>query len=309
MELAKPLPKTPVKTQKMTGYRRKEAIWGYLFIAPNMLLVLIFTLLPVFFAFGVSLTDWNLLSAPEFVGLDNYINIFQDPVAKITLRNTLVFTALSVPLRIILPIFLAVALNQKIRGLAAYRTSYYLPVITASVAVSMVFLWILDSNYGLLNRLLVNFGLNPVGWLSDPSVALFSIVLVTVWRGLGFNMIIFLAALQDVPEDLYDVADIDGANALQKFFYLTIPMITPAIFFTLITGVIDSFQSFDLVYNMTDGGPARSTYLVGYYIWRQAFEYLHMGYGAALAYLLFFAVLLVTIIQWSVRKRWVFGEQ
>ncbi len=308
MELAKSAPKMPIKQAKMTGYRRKEAVWGYLFILPNILLVLMFTILPVFFAFGVSMTDWDILSTPEFIGLENYVNIFQDPVAKITLNNTLVFTALSVPLRIILPIFLAVALNQKIRGLAVYRTSYYLPVITASVAISMVFLWILDTNYGLLNRFLMSLGFDPVGWLSDPKIALFSIVLVTVWRGLGFNMIIFLAALQDVPQDLYDAADIDGANAIKKFFYLTIPLITPAIFFTLITGVIDSFQSFDLVYNMTDGGPARSTYLVGYYIWRQAFEYLHMGYGAALAYLLFFAVLLVTILQWAVRKRWVFGE-
>jgi len=255
------------------------------------------------------MTDWSLLSAPTFVGLDNYVRIFQDPVAKITIKNTLVFTAMSVPLRIVLPLLLAVALNQKIRGLPFYRTCYYLPVISASVAVSMVFLWILDTNFGLLNRFLVIFGLDPVGWLTDPDVALLSIVLVTVWRGLGFNMIIFLAALQDVPEDLYAVADIDGANAIQKFFHLTIPLISPAIFFLIITGIIDSFQSFDLVYNMTNGGPARSTLLLGYYIWRQAFDYLRMGYGAALAYLLFFAILLITILQWSVRKRWVFGEQ
>jgi multiple sugar transport system permease protein len=308
MELSAPLQGSE-RTKRKRAFRFKESLWGYLFILPNLILVLVFTLIPVFFAFGVSLTDWNILSKPSFVGFENYTKIFNDPVARITLKNTLAFTAMSVPLRILLPLLLAVALNQKIRGLAFYRTCYYLPVISASVAVSMVFLWILDSNYGLLNRALVAIGLDPVGWLTNPRVALFSIVIVTVWRGLGFNMIIFLAALQDVPKDLYDVADIDGANGLQKFFYLIIPLITPAIFFTLITGVIDSFQSFDLVYNMTDGGPARATYLVGYYIWRQAFEYLHMGYGAALAYLLFFAILLVTILQWSVRRRWVFGER
>jgi multiple sugar transport system permease protein len=299
----------PAKSKRKNNYRWKESIWGYIFILPNFLLMLVFTLIPVIFAFGVSMTDWSLLSAPTFVGLDNYVRIFQDPVAKITIKNTLVFTAMSVPLRIVLPLLLAVALNQKIRGLPFYRTCYYLPVISASVAVSMVFLWILDTNFGLLNRFLVIFGLDPVGWLTDPDVALLSIVLVTVWRGLGFNMIIFLAALQDVPEDLYAVADIDGANAIQKFFHLTIPLISPAIFFLIITGIIDSFQSFDLVYNMTNGGPARSTLLLGYYIWRQAFDYLRMGYGAALAYLLFFAILLITILQWSVRKRWVFGEQ
>ncbi len=308
MEFSTPL-QGSTGTGKKRAYRFSESLWGYLFILPNLLLVLVFTLIPVFFAFGVSLTDWNILSKPSFVGFENYTKIFNDPVARITLKNTLVFTAMSVPLRIILPLLLAVALNQKIRGLPFYRTCYYLPVISASVAVSMVFLWILDTNYGLLNRSLVAIGLDPVGWLTNPRIALFSIVIVTVWRGLGFNMIIFLAALQDVPEDLYDVADIDGASGVQKFFYLVIPLISPAIFFTLITGVIDSFQSFDLVYNMTDGGPARATYLVGYYIWRQAFDYLHMGYGAALAYLLFFAILLVTILQWSVRKRWVFGER
>jgi multiple sugar transport system permease protein len=308
MELVKPV-RPYHKKQRLSRSQWKEALWGYVFISPNLILVLIFTLFPVVFALGVSLTDWSVLSSPEFVGLKNYTDIFQDPVARITFKNTLIFTALSVPLRIVLPILLAVGLNQKIRGLPVYRTAYYLPVITASVAVSMVFLWILDTNYGLLNKFLLLFGIHPIGWLTDPKVALVSIVLVTVWRGLGFNMIIFLAALQDVPEELYDVADIDGANGFQKFIYLTIPMISPAIFFTLITGIIDSFQSFDLVYNMTDGGPARSTYLIGYYIWRKAFEYLDMGYGAALAYILFIVILLVTLIQWAVRKRWVFGEE
>jgi len=308
MDMVKPLRK-PRRSKGRRTYRWREALWGYLFILPNFLLILVFTLFPVLFAFGVSLTDWSLLSLPVFVGLKNYVNIFQDPVAKVTFKNTLLFTAMSIPLRIILPLLLAVALNQKIRGIAFYRTCYYLPVISASVAVSMLFMWILDTNFGLLNRLIIAVGLNPVGWLTDPQYALFSIVLVTVWRGLGFNMIIFLAALQDVPEDLYDVADIDGANALQKFLYLTIPLISPTIFFLIITGIMDSFQSFDLVYNMTEGGPARSTYLIGFYIWRQAFEYLHMGYGAALAYLLFFAILLITLLQWVFRKRWVFGER
>ena len=301
--------KIPGNKKRKSNFLRKEALWGYLLILPNFLLMLVFTLIPVLFAFGVSLTDWSLLSAPTFVGLENYIDIFHDPVASITLKNTLVFTAMSVPLRIILPLMLAVALNQKIHGLAFYRTCYYLPVISASVAISMVFMWVLDSNFGLLNRILMAIGLNPVGWLTDPDTALISIVMVTVWRGLGFNMIIFLAALQELPEDVYAVADIDGANAIQKFFYLTIPLISPTIFFLIITGIIDSFQSFDLVYNMTEGGPARSTYLIGYYIWQQAFEYLHMGYGAALAYLLFFVILIITIIQWVVRKRWVFGEE
>jgi multiple sugar transport system permease protein len=208
-----------------------------------------------------------------------------------------------------LSLLLSIALNQKIKGISFYRTSYYLPVISASVAVSLVFLWIFDTNYGLLNRALFIFGIDPVGWLTNPKVALYSVILVSIWRGLGFNMIIFLAAIQDIPRYLYDAANIDGADKTQAFFNITLPLVSPAIFFTFITGIIGSFQSFDLIYSMTQGGPARSTYLIGFLIWKEAFDYLHMGYGAALSFILFVIILGFTLIQWFFRKKWVYGEE
>jgi len=296
-------------THKKSKVNWREAIWGYILIAPGFIFVFVFVLIPVISAFGISFTNWNLINAPKFVGVDNYIKIFTDPVAVKTLLNTFYFTFVSVPISLALSLVLAVLLNQKIRGLTFFRTAYYIPVISSTVAIALVFAWIFDSNYGLMNQFLGLFGVSSIKWLTDTRYAMIAVIIVTVWRSLGFNMIIYLAALQDVPKDLHDAAAIDGAGEIQKFFNIIVPLISPAIFFTTITALIGSFQSFDLVYNMTNGGPARATYLVGYYIWEQAFKYLHMGYGAAIAFVLFFAILILTLIQWSLRRRWVYGEE
>ena len=286
----------------------KEALWGYLLISPNFLIILLFTIIPVFFSFYMSLTDWNILSAPSFIGLENYQDIFKDALAKETFLNTFYFTVVSVPINVIFTLILAIFLNQKIKGITFFRTAFYLPVISASVAVSLMFMWILANN-GLLNQMLESIGLEPVRWLTNPKIALNSVIGVTIWKGLGFNMIIFLAALQDIPKELLEAAAIDGANRIQQYLKITIPLISPIIFFVTITGVIGSFQSFDLVYNMTKGGPGHATTVIGYYIWKQAFDYMHMGYGAALAYIVFIAILILTIIQWVLRKRWVYSEE
>jgi multiple sugar transport system permease protein len=171
-----------------------------------------------------------------------------------------------------------------------------------------MFMWILANN-GLMNQMLGGLGIGPVRWLTDPRIALNSVIGVTIWKGLGLSMIIFLAALQDTPRELLEAAAIDGANQVQQFFLITIPLLSPVIFFVTITTVIGSFQSFDLVYNMTKGGPGHATTVIGYYIWKQAFDYLHMGYGAALAYIVFIAILALTLIQWVLRKRWVYSEE
>lgn len=286
-----------------------EAIWGYILIAPAFIFVFIFVLIPVISAFGISFTDWNLINTPKFVGTANYVKIFTDPVAVKTLLNTLYFTFISVPISLALSLILAILLNKKIHGITFFRTAYYIPVISSTVAVAMVFRWIFDSNYGLMNQFLGLFGVSSINWLTDTRYAMIAVIIVTIWRSLGFNMIIYLAALQEIPKEINDAAAIDGANEIQKFFHITIPLVSPSIFFTLVTSLISSFQSFDLVYNMTNGGPARATYLVGYYIWEQAFKYLHMGYGAAIAFVLFLAILILTLIQWSLRRRWVFGEE
>lgn len=288
--------------------RIREAIWGYLFISPNFLIILFFTIVPVFFSLYMSLTDWNILSAPKFIGLENYKDILVDKLARETFFNTFYFTIVSVPINVFLTLLLAVLLNQKIKGITFFRTAYYLPVISASVAVSLMFMWILANN-GLLNQIFESIGIEPIRWLTNPKVALNSVIGVTVWKGLGLNMIIFLAALQDIPNELVEAAAIDGANRVQQFFKITIPLLSPVIFFVTITGVIGSFQSFDLVYNMTKGGPGHATTVIGYYIWKQAFDYMHMGYGAALAYIVFAAILVLTVIQWAIRKTWVYSEE
>ncbi len=303
-------PSLPV-TRKKSAFRKsriQEAIWGYLFITPNFLIILLFTIIPVFFAFYISLTNWNILSDPNFVGFANYEKIFQDKVARETFFNTFYFTVVSVPLNVAITLVLAVFLNQKLRGITFFRTAYYLPVISASVAISLMFMWILANN-GLLNQMFESIGLEPVRWLTDPKIALNSVIGVTIWKGLGMNMIIFLAALQDIPHELVEAASIDGANRFQRFFKIIVPLMTPVIFFVTITGVIGSFQSFDLVYNMTKGGPGHATTVIGFYIWRQAFDYLKMGYGAALAYIVFAAILVLTLVQWILRKRWVYSEE
>lgn len=286
----------------------REAIWGYVLIAPNFLIILLFTIIPVFFSFYISLTDWNILEEANFIGFENYQNILTDTIAKETFGNTLYFAVISVPLNVVLTLIIAVMLNQKIKGISFFRTAFYLPVISASVAVSLMFMWILANN-GLLNQMLESIGLEPIRWLTNPKLALNSVIAVTIWKGLGLNMIIFLAALQDIPSELLEAASIDGANRFQQFTKITIPLLSPVIFFVTITQVISSFQSFDLVYNMTKGGPGHATTVIGYYIWKQAFDYLHMGYGAALAYIVFVAILVLTIIQWVLRKRWVYSEE
>ncbi len=288
--------------------RIRESIWGYAFISPNFILMLIFTVIPIFYSTYVSFTDWNIISDPEFVGLENYRHILEDKVARETFFNTFYFTVLSVPLNVVLTLFFAVLLNQKLRSITFFRTAFYLPYISASVAISLMFMWLLANN-GLVNQLLELVGLDPVPWLTDGKIALHSVIGVTIWRGMGMNIVIFLAALQDIPHELIESAEIDGANRLQRFFKVIVPLLSPVIFFVTITGVISSFQAFDLVYNMTQGGPGHATTLIGFYIWRQAFDYLKMGYGAALANIVFIAILVLTLVQWMLRKRWVYSEE
>lgn len=289
-------------------YNWKEAFWGYLFIAPGLLGIILFSLFPVLAGFGISFTKWGILNQPEFIGLGNYIQMTRDTLLLKVLGNTFYYIAVSVPLNTMLALLLANALNQKIKGLSIFRTAYYLPVVSATIAVSMVWMWLFDSNYGLINLALAFFRLEPVHWLTNPLTAMPAIIIVSVWKSAGWNMIIFLAALQDVPAELIDAAQVDGANKLQTFFRITLPLITPAVFFTTIMGIIGSFQGFDLVYAMTKGGPARSTTVIGYYIWQLAFSYSKMGYGAAVSYFLFLMILLASLIQWFVRKHWVYGE-
>lgn len=288
-----------------------KAFWGYVFILPSLLIIILFKLVPLIVGFVISFTDWNLLSSPEFIGLQNYTRLFADSTSATVFGNTFYYAALSVPLNLAISLGLALALNQKLKGLAFFRTAYYIPVVAASVAVSAIWVWLL-SDFGIINTMLTSIGIKSVNFLHDTKYALTSITLVDVWKNLGFNVVIFLAALQDVPEELRDAARVDGANSVGIFRHVTLPLISPSIFFTGVMGIIGSLQAFDLVYNMSmkhEGGPARSTSTVGFYIWQNAFKYSKMGYAAALSFALMVILLVLTVAQWQLRRKWVYGEE
>lgn len=309
MEITRTLEPPPSFFQKIRKNLGKY-FWGYFFVLPSLLIVILFKLIPLIIGFGISFTNWSLLASPEFVQLANYAKLFTDPTTGKVFANTLYYSFLSVPLNLLLSLALALALNQRIKGLAFFRTAYYIPVVAASVAVSAIWVWLL-SDFGILNTFLTSLGFKSLNLLQNTKTALTSITLVDVWKNLGFNVVIFLAALQDVPDELRDAAKVDGANSRGIFRNITLPLITPAIFFTAVMGVIGSLQAFDLVYNMSmkhEGGPARATSTVGFYIWQNAFKYSKMGYAAALSFALMAILLVLTIIQWRMRRKWVYGE-
>jgi multiple sugar transport system permease protein len=243
--------------------------------------------------------------------VQNYIRVVTDGVSRQVFGNTFFYSALSVPLNLAISLALALALNQKIKGLAFFRTAYYIPVVASSVAVSAIWVWLL-SDFGILNTFLTSIGLKSINLLQSTDYALPAITLVDVWKNLGFNVVIFLAALQDVPEELIDAAKVDGASSFSIFKNVTLPLISPSIFFTAVMGVIGSLQAFDLVYNMSmkhEGGPARATSTVGFYIWQNAFKYSKMGYAAALSFAMMAILLVLTVFQWLMRRKWVYGEE
>jgi len=284
----------------------RNALWGYFFLLPNILGFLAFNLFPMLAVIALSFTRWDLFSPPTFVGLQNYRKLLlADETFRIAVRNTLVFTGLSVPLGTVISLALACALNQKLRGTYFYRTVYFLPTVSSMVAVSLIWSWLFNPDFGLVNDILLKLGLPRLKWLASTTWALPALVIVSIWRGLGPSIVIFLAGLQGIPEELYEAAKIDGANDLQLFRYITIPMLSPTTFFVIVVSVIASFQVFDQVYIMTRGGPGRATMVIVFYIYRHAFEWFKMGYAAAIACLLFVMIFVLTLIQIKRSGAWV----
>lgn len=278
---------------------------GYLFIAPALVHLLVFVLIPLAFSAYLSFTDWrgpNLQSAP-FIGFENYEFLLGDRLFWAAMKNTLAFTALFVPLSMVVSLAVAVVMNQKLRGVWLFRTLFFMPVISSWVAVSIIWITLLDPQAGILNYILEQFGIAPVNWLGDPTSALFAIVLIATWKGLGFQMVIWLAGLQAIPQELQEAAAIDGATRWQSFWRITLPLLAPTTFFLAITGVIGSFQVFSPVYVITGGGPRGSTDVVVYHIYTRAFEAYDMGYAAAQAWVLFAVILVATLIQLWYRRR------
>lgn len=282
----------------------KDGFWAAVLLLPNLLGFLAFTLFPIVASFLLSFTEWDLLQPIKWVGLKNYIELFNDNVFKQVFWNTIVFTAVSVPLGIILSLLLAVALNQKIKGVKFYRAAYFLPIISSMVAVAVIWQWIYNPEYGLLNFLLSLVGIKGPSWLSSTVWALPAVIITSIWKGLGFNMLIFLAGLQGIPESYYEAAEMDGANAFAKFRYITVPLLSNTTFFVTVMSIIGSFQVFDSVFLMTQGGPGRSTSVIVHYLYQNAFQYFRMGYASAIAYVLFFLVFVITMIQFWRQKKW-----
>ncbi len=278
-------------------------------IMPALLGTAIFILIPVAGSFFISLTRWNLISPPDFVGFENYSKLLSDPLFYHVLITTIIYALAVVIFSITIPLILAVALNQKIKGIVLFRTAYFLPVITPMIVAAIVWSWIFDPNNGILNFMLIKTGIStPPLWLFDKFWAIIAIIIVSVWKNIGYNMIIFLAGLQGIPDSLYEAADIDGATSINKLFHVTIPMLTPTIFFVCIMSTISSFQVFDLIYLMTDGGPENATMVIVYWLFKNAFEFFKLGYASSIAYVLFIIILVLTLVQWKLRKKWVMYE-
>lgn len=298
---------TSYQLKRRSKIRLNEAMWAYLFITPFFIGLLIFFIIPALSSFYFAFTDWNGLSIPTFIGFDNFIQLFHDDVFLQSLWNTAIFTAGSVPISLVIATLIANLLNQKIKGLVIYRTIYFIPVVTMPVAVGMVWKWLYHSQYGLFNTVLGIFHLPQPSWLIDNHLALFSIILTSVWMTVGNNIVIILAGLQEISSSYYEAAEIDGASGLKKFLYITIPLLSPSLFFVLVMSIISSFQVFDLIFMMEGGnsallGPTRT---VVYKIYEDGFSYSHMGYASSEALILFLIILVLTIIQMYFQKKWV----
>ena len=272
---------------------------GLFFILPALFGTVIFIVLPVIASFGLSFTSWDLLNPIKFVGLENYKLIFTEPLFFQILLNTIVFALATSVFGVIIPLVLAAILNSKLRGSEFFKTAYFLPFITPMIVIGIVWQWIFDPNIGILNRVLHMH----IQWLYDTHFALPALIMVTVWKLIGYNIVIFLSGFASIPDNLYEAAKIDGANPVQTFFNITIPMLSPTIFFVIIITAISSFQVFDLIYLMTQGGPLDSTNVLVYSIYKNAFEYFNVGKASAMAYVLFVIILVLTLVQWNLRKK------
>ncbi len=296
------------KKRRGTKMKSRENLIGYLFASPWLLGFFIFTLYPMCSSLYYSFTNYNTLKTPTWIGIRNYIVMFtSDPLFWKSIWNTFYYAGLSVPLGIVMGVLIAILLNQKVKGMRFFRTIFYLPTVVSSVAVSLLWMWILEPNFGLLNTFLGHLGIIGPGWLTDPAWSKNSLILMSLWS-VGGGMLIYLAALQDVPESLYEAATIDGAGTLKKFFKITLPMITPTLFYNLITGVIGGLQVFSQAFIMTNGGPSYSTYFYGYHLYNKAFSEYQMGYASALAWVLLVMTLLLSLIIFRTSDKWVYYE-
>lgn len=295
-----------------TPLSRRKALWGLALIAPNTLGLFFFFGIPVLMAFSTSFQEWNAIKPPRFVGLANFERLLTDAKFAQALGNTLKLIGMAVPAEVLLALGVAVLLNQPLRGRHLLRTAYFLPVVTSTVAASVVWTSAFQPGYGILSKVFEPLGLGETKWLVEPGLVLIPIAVVAVWQRLGFDMVIFLAGLQTIPGELYEAAVIDGAGRWQRFRHVTVPMLSPTTFLVVVLAIINSFQIFDQVYVMTlrtvPGGVGGSATTLTYYLYRRAFTHAEFGYASAIALVLFAIILTVTVVQLAIQRYWVYYE-
>ncbi len=292
--------------KKLSAYQKREWLAGVLFLLPNFIGFLAFTAIPVVMGFIISLTDYSGFGNANFIGVENYIKMFQDGNFQIALKNNLVYSLSTVPLTIVFSLSLALMLNRKLYGGGFFKTIYFFPNLTSMVAVGCVWLQIFATKNGPVNQLLETMGIeNPPKWFWATSTALLSIIIVVVWKQAGYYMILFMGGLKNIPAHLYESAKMDGAGPWATFWHVTWPMLSPTTFMVTILTFIASFQVFDIINVTTEGGPGRATRVLVMEIYEQAFRYSKMGYGSAIGYVLFLIVFIITLIQWRGQKKWV----
>ncbi len=290
---------------KLNRLAQKDIFWAWIFILPALLGTLIFIVFPILASFIISLTQWNLISAPKFAGLNNYIELLTSNEFYFVLFNTFYYAITTTVLGIIFPLFLAVLLNKNIKGGNIFKTSYFIPFITPLIVAAIAWEWIFDPNTGILKWIFFN---TRIEWLYDKNIAMLAIIIVSVWKNLGYNLVILLAGLQSISPGINEASKIDGAWGIKNFVYITLPLLTPSIFFVLVMTTILSFHVFDLIYLMTQGGPENSTMILVYWLYKNAFEYFKVGKASAIAYILFIILFVITFAQWKFRKKWVLNE-
>ncbi|MGZ0712670.1 carbohydrate ABC transporter permease (plasmid) [Coraliomargarita sp. W4R53] len=291
-------------SSKRKAMRRRNTLVAWSFILPNFIGFAALTLVPVVTMFYMSFTDWNIFGGAEWVGLDNFTRLLGDGSFQIALWNTIYYALMHIPLTIIVSLGLALLLNNKLRGVAFFRTAAFFPYITSIVAIAVVWNLLFSPEYGPINEMLRAVGIaNPPGWLTSPEWAMPAVVIVSTWRDMGYYMILFLAGLQTVPRELHEAARMDGANAVQRFINVTLPCLRPTMFFVIVILTINSLKIFDLILVMTDGGPGRATLVLSQFIYDKGFEESQFGYASAASVALFFLCISVTVIQFVWNKR------
>ncbi|MDF2921393.1 MAG: sugar transporter permease [Paenibacillaceae bacterium] len=288
--------------------RRQETISGILFVSPMMIGLIVLTLLPILATFVLSLADWNFVQGfkgIKWIGFDNFTRLFSEETFRISFKNNIIFL-LTVPIYLVISMILAILINKHVYLKSYFKVAFFMPYISSVVAVAIVWQVLFHPSSGPVNQLLMSLGIdNPPKWIADPSFALGSVMMISVWISIGFNMIVYMAGLQSIPKDLYEAAEIDGANAWVQLRRITVPMLSPTTFFLLITGIISSFKVFDLIAVLTAGGPMRSTSMLVWYLYDEAFVSLRVGYASSVAVVLFACVLAITALQWLGQKKWV----